>query len=210
VEWSWDQKGQRRYVLYENNLVLIRQSLYVCALGASYPTLSSWRKIFSHNLRLGERKKHKSAQRTLQGTRCESWFMRLSPNVVVCLIHKIWCHDNAWLNVRLNICRPIIGFTEVNTVKCKKRVKDMTFGNRWNFGFAGLNFPFHTSDHLDKVWQSRVKTWWRWRGQLEENSNAVSSANYEIEDSMDSAMSLTYTRNNKGPRTEPCGTPQFV
>ena len=44
----------------------------------------------------------------------------------------------------------------------------------------------------------------------EENNKAVSSANNEFEDSMDSTISLTYIRNNKGSRTEPCGTPQFV
>jgi len=43
----------------------------------------------------------------------------------------------------------------------------------------------------------------------EENNKVVSSANNEIEDSVDSAISLTTIRNNKGPRTEPCVTPQL-
>jgi len=76
--------------------------------------------------------------------------------------------------------------------------------------FAGLKFIFHDLDKLDKVCKSRVKTWWRWSGQREENDKAVLSANNEIEDPMDSAISLTYIRNNKGPRTDPCSTPQFV
>jgi len=38
VGWSWDQKGQRRYMIYENNLVLSWKPLYVCALAA----IRSW------------------------------------------------------------------------------------------------------------------------------------------------------------------------
>jgi len=35
------------------------QPLYVCAQGASYPKLNSWRKSDFHSQRLGEHKKHK-------------------------------------------------------------------------------------------------------------------------------------------------------
>jgi len=33
-------------------------ALHVCALGASYPKLSSWQKSHFRSIRLGERKKH--------------------------------------------------------------------------------------------------------------------------------------------------------
>jgi len=44
--------------MYENNLVLFWQPLYVCSQGASYPQLSSWQKSHFHSLRLGEHRKH--------------------------------------------------------------------------------------------------------------------------------------------------------
>jgi len=43
--------------MYEYNLGIIWQALYVCAQGASYPMLSSWRKSHFRGPRLGEQKK---------------------------------------------------------------------------------------------------------------------------------------------------------
>ena len=38
----------------------------------------------------------------------------------------------------------------------------------------------------------------------------VSSANRRICESISSTMSLIYTKNNKGPRMDPCGTPALI
>ena len=195
--------------MYENNAVLFWQPLYVCFQGAIYLKLSSWQKSHFHSLRLGEHRKHK-VLRTLRGTRCESCLMRLSLRVVFCFIDKIWwCLDKVRWTIRPKYLYESVSLRSILL-------------NVWNgceiwglemiktLVFVGLKFTFHNFDQLDKACKSRVKTWWRWSGQREENNKAALSANNETEDSMDSAISLAYIRNNNGPRTEPCSTPQFV
>ena len=86
----------------------------------------------------------------------------------------------------------------------------MKFGNGKTLVSTGLKFTFHRFDQLDKVCKSRFKTWWRWNGHWKENNKAVSSANNDKGDSLDSAMSLTNIRNNEGLTTEPCGSTQFA
>ena len=43
-----------------------------------------------------------------------------------------------------------------------------------------------------------------------ENAKEVSSANKRVIIIRFSAISLTYIKNNKGPKTEPCGTPAEI
>jgi len=76
--------------------------------------------------------------------------------------------------------------------------------------FAALKFTFHRFRLWDKVCKSRFRTWWRWNGLWKENNKAVSSANNDKENSLDSAMSLTNIRNNEGLKADPCASTQFA
>ena len=73
--------------------------------------------------------------------------------------------------------------------------------------FKALDDISHCLVHAERICQSWLIIPCKSATDDAEQKRELSSANKRVKLSSDSAMSLTYIKNSRGPRTEPWGTP---
>ena len=78
------------------------------------------------------------------------------------------------------------------------------------FAGSGLNDIFHWLAHVEIVDRSLLRSDALLKGLKTVENKEVSSAKNLILHLISFSRSLTKTRNSKGPRTDPCGTPDKI
>ena len=75
---------------------------------------------------------------------------------------------------------------------------------------VGLKVTNHVAAHREILCKSALREAAEVTGSSTTIKRLVSSANRRICEPISSTMSLMYTKNNNGPRMDPCGTPALM